>query len=95
MNAVAGFDLDREYYESFYAAWIKYRSRWRRFAMPLWTIVLLCAVAALLLLPSLWQISGIVAIVAVVSLFVPRSAFESEADYQSAINSLGNASAKT
>ncbi|TVP95942.1 MAG: YcxB family protein [Planctomycetaceae bacterium] len=35
MNAVASIDFDRDYFNAYYANWVRYRSRWRRFAIPI------------------------------------------------------------
>ena len=48
MDVAIAFDIDRHYYAAFYTAWIGYRSRWRRFAIPIAVLFLLVALIALI-----------------------------------------------
>lgn len=52
MNTAAAFDVDRQYYATYYSAWLKYRSRWRWFAIPMAALLLLATIAATILLPQ-------------------------------------------
>ena len=58
LNATASFNFDREYYRSFYANWLAYRSRWRRFAIPVATAVLIVSGAAFWFSTTHRQIAG-------------------------------------
>ena len=68
MNAVASINYDRHYFDTFYANWIAYRSRWRRFAIPLAFTFVLVATIALWLLPLHRPIAGAFLVVAILNL---------------------------
>ena len=68
MNAVASISYDRKYFDAFYANWIAYRSRWRRFAIPFAVIFFVVTAIALLLLPSHRPIAGGFFVVAILNL---------------------------
>jgi len=52
MNTAAAFDVNRQYFATYYSTWIKHRSRWRRFAIPIAVLFLLATVIAAILLPQ-------------------------------------------
>lgn len=64
MNSIASFKFDRDCFDSFYAAWVAHRSRWRRFAMPLAILLLAVSSIALFLLPSYRPLAAALAVVA-------------------------------
>lgn len=69
MNALATINYDREYFDTFYANWVSYRSRWRRFAIPIAiTLVALMAMACLLSF-SYRPIAGGLLVIAIVNFF--------------------------
>ncbi|WP_372717033.1 YcxB family protein [Novipirellula sp.] len=69
MNAVATINYDREYFEYFYTSWLTYRSRWRRFAIPVAIVFVALAVTALFLPDLHPAVSYGVFVVAVLNLF--------------------------
>jgi len=52
MNTAAAFDVNRQYYATYYSTWMKHRSRWRRLAVPIAALFLLTTVIAAILLPQ-------------------------------------------
>ena len=52
MHATAKIIYDRPYFEAFYADWIKYRSKWRRFSFPVALMIVAIGIAALFAWPD-------------------------------------------
>tara|TARA_R110002167_G_scaffold33129_3_gene106623 strand:+ start:971 stop:1471 length:501 start_codon:yes stop_codon:yes gene_type:complete len=69
MNAVATINYDREYFESFYTSWLTYRSRWRRFAIPVAIVFVGVAVTGLFLMQLQPAVCYGVFVVAVLNFF--------------------------
>ena len=68
MNAVASIRFDRDYFNAYYANWVRYRSRLRRFAIPFALSCVAVTGLALWLLESYRPIAGGVFVFAVLNL---------------------------
>lgn len=67
MNTAASFEFDRKYFAMYYTSWLNYRSRWRRFAIPIAASFLLVTVIAAILLPQQRALAIAFVLIAVVN----------------------------